>query len=496
MRALRLLLALTAAAGCGSSGSNMQADAGSMQTQMPQPVARGTSTGAQTTAMIGAAGGSLSSGDGAFTLAVPPGALASDVLIGLEPITNTAGLGVGTAYRLTPEGTKFSKPATVTFSFTAEDVAGAGNDALSVGYQSADGYWHMMAKSSVDGGAMTVSTTTTHFSDWGKVLGWQIQPPSPTVQPNGQVMLELIYCGPETFDDPEGGDSLSGLVPNCGLRDLPPLVVVNGWEVNGGAGSSASGTVSADPDAPAFATYTAPSSIPAQNPVAVSVNFSPTSKPGTTKQLAVSNIQVLGGGLSGTASWTATGSLSVMSGSGTFDDPTEVNTIEVSGGGMFQFAPGPNLTMMTGITGSFSYTRHRQEHAAGGPPSCPQTEDAVEDEMMSGTLGELMLEGGLTLSIDPSDGTLHALGFFPEYSVPHVDTLTTTTTGCGDPMTTTNTSTEMDDLPVWSTEVAFTSKPDGQTYSGTQTGHSEWPIFYNLPPIPIDYTITWSLTAK
>src|SRR5262249_46009872 len=106
MRISALLLALLA--GCGSSGNQTgnqtPIDAGSMS--KPLPVARGPSTGAQTRATIGAAGGSLASGDGVLTLTVPPGALASDVLVGVEPITNTAGLGVGTAYRLTPEGTK------------------------------------------------------------------------------------------------------------------------------------------------------------------------------------------------------------------------------------------------------------------------------------------------------------------------------------------------------------------------------------------------------
>ena len=117
---VRLMLMMLLLPACGGSSAKN----GSMPTT-PMPTAKGTSIGGKATMTIGPAGGTLASTDGILTLTVPPGALAADVTIGIEPVTNTAPLGIGASYRLTPEGTTFAVPATVRMPFTSADLAGS-----------------------------------------------------------------------------------------------------------------------------------------------------------------------------------------------------------------------------------------------------------------------------------------------------------------------------------------------------------------------------------
>jgi hypothetical protein len=464
---------------------------------MPTPLPRGTSTGSQTTATIGAAGGTLSSDDGVFTLTVPPGALASDVMVGVEPITNTATLGAGSAYRLTPEGTTFSIPATVAFSFTAADVAGASNDALFVGYQGTDGYWHMMAGPVVDASAMTVSAQTSHFSDWGKVLGWQVQPPSATVPTGGQVMLQLLYCAPDVFEDPAGGDALAGLVPNCANQpELPMLVTVNGWQVNGGAGS-ADGTVMFDPSAPAFATYIAPSSPPAQNPVAVSVDFSPKSKQGVMKELAVSNITVGGGGgWSGTVNWTLTGKST---------SPTD--TYDVSGSGTVTVGPGPSSSGIPGgeqiapaivsLSAMYNYhytsTNHTEVDNSCGHVVTDLAIDQAESGMTSDTSTAVV-----EFAPSTTDNTIEGLVGVPSFDITGTNSQTYSVSvsmpdgiACVNKPQSTTTAPMSDSFQGLSLQ--FMSSPMGGPggalqYTGSTTVHDD----SGMPPT--DLTVTWNLT--
>src|SRR5687768_430852 len=72
------------------------------------PTAVGIAMGAPSELTIGAAGGRLASSDGKLTLVIPPGALASDTRITIQPISNNAPLGLGTAYRFTPDGGQFA----------------------------------------------------------------------------------------------------------------------------------------------------------------------------------------------------------------------------------------------------------------------------------------------------------------------------------------------------------------------------------------------------
>jgi hypothetical protein len=203
---------------------------------------------------------------------------------------------VGVAYRLTPDGTTFTTPATLTIAYSPDDLLGSSVEALSVGYQGTDGRWRTMKTPTVDGVAQTVSAPIKHFSDWSQLMGWQLRPPEGRVAPLGTLALQLRYCEPEQFDELD----LAGLTPRCDIDDeLPHLVTVNGWFVNGQRGGSlgtgfATGTG-------VFGTYQAPGAPPPSNPVAVSVEFNRNG--GRGRQQAVSNVTVTEAGWTGTISW-------------------------------------------------------------------------------------------------------------------------------------------------------------------------------------------------
>lgn len=300
--------------------------AGCAKPRQPAVTEKGTSTGAKATRTIGPAGGTLASADGRFAVDFPSGALAADTEIGLEPITNTAPLGRGGAYRLTPDGAKFDQPVKLSFRLDAADVTGSSEEAAEIAFQDGEGHWRAFEQHDLasDGsGGKRVFAQTTHFTDYSLVLGWQLRPEYARVAPLDSLELKLAWCQPEEYQD------LAGLIYDCNAEDadLPRLVTVNQWAVNGKAGGSLSdGVISGHGRT---ATYTAPGTQPVANPVAVSVEFART----TGKQLAISNVQIAEHGWAGTVSWTLMGSASQTVGD-------TMHTWMVTGGGTLTVKSG------------------------------------------------------------------------------------------------------------------------------------------------------------
>lgn len=286
-------LALLVLASCSSS-SNESGGAGGPAAVDATPAITGVGApiGEPVTQTIGPAGGALASPDGKLQLVVPAGALAADTAITMTPIEAT-GPGAFAAWRFGPEGTTFATPATLRFAASAEDLAGSEPDALRIGTQRADGAWEVV-RAAVEGNAITAATT--HFSDWSIFLGWKIEPGSARVKTGQTQRLDVRYC---RIAETERQDDLVGLVSRCEESELAPLLGT--WAVNGVAGGSAEvGTVAGGE---AVGTYTAPSKVPSSNPVAVSVDIAVGSR-GRTQ--LVSNIEVFGGGYSGTFAFTTT----------------------------------------------------------------------------------------------------------------------------------------------------------------------------------------------
>lgn len=181
------------------------------------------------TAGIGPAGGTVRSPDGALTIDIPAGALAAVTPIEIQPIANNAPGGQGAAFRLLPSDTTFAVPVKLRFQLAPADLAGTTLDAIGVGFQGADGRWR--AVDAVARDTTSVSVTTSHFSDWSRLVGWQIRPAEAHVKSGDHATLRVIDC------EPTEDDGVTSLLAACTADDILSALV-SGWAVNGVPGGN------------------------------------------------------------------------------------------------------------------------------------------------------------------------------------------------------------------------------------------------------------------
>ena len=295
---------------CGDDSTGPPPDDGGNNNPQPQATAPGTPNGTATTATIGAAGGTLASDDGLFAIDIPAGALSSDTTVTIQPITNTAWGGVGNGYRLEPNGLTFAQPIDLVFDVAPEILAETAPAFLDVAVQNSAGFWYVLKNRTYDDVDGTLTCTTTHFSDYSNIEGVQIRPGSATVGTSGTVSLYVRICTRETI---AGDPDLTALVYACD-DELAPLSTISNWSVNGISGGN--NTVGRVASTGTFAArYTAPASVPQNNPVAVSVetNFAGASA------LLVCTITI-------GSQWTGTATAHHTAGTG---DPNDVSIAEV-----------------------------------------------------------------------------------------------------------------------------------------------------------------------
>jgi hypothetical protein len=289
-------------AGCGGGGSNSLSvppvndpppiDDDNNPPPPTTPV--GSEQGDAVSAVIGADGGQLESTDGNVRVVIPAGALSADTTVSIQPISNeAAALGsIGQAFRIRPEGLRSNMPMTISFMPDSATLQGTALPFVSIGYQDSDGHWRRFENPQRDAATGTVSIQTDHFSDWSMLAGIQLRPSQATVKTGASQLLQIRTCNNDVAPE-EPDDQLVPLLYAC--EDTPDATYgVGNWSVNGVAGGSAdSGTVVADGDsATNKATFTAPDSVPASNPVAVSVEVLDRENPGEFTILA-SNIRII-----------------------------------------------------------------------------------------------------------------------------------------------------------------------------------------------------------
>lgn len=118
-------------------------------------------------AVIGAAGGTVSSVDGNASVVIPAGALSQATPISIVPAVGTpanAFMLAGTAYDFLPSGTQFAQPATITLKYGATAIpAGYPRAITRIDLDSA-GAWVPVLGSTVDTVARIVTAAVTHFS--------------------------------------------------------------------------------------------------------------------------------------------------------------------------------------------------------------------------------------------------------------------------------------------------------------------------------------------
>ncbi len=277
MNFLRVGVVLVAALlqGCGGSSSSGSSDAvGSNQQITPTPqaivTAAGTTIGPAVTTSIDASGGTLVSADGRLTITVPANAVSAATTFSIQPITAMAPTSIGASYRLEPEGVTFAVPIQLTFSVPEAGISRSSISMLGLAYQDSAGHWNWVAGQSRDTTANTVSVTTSHFSDWSTVEGYQITPMMATVKEGSTLMIEVVEC---VEHQALAGD-LGGLLSDCHLGDPKDAVKASAWTVNGvPLGNATLGTL--DPaDNGQEAIYTAPAQKPTPNTVTVGARLS------------------------------------------------------------------------------------------------------------------------------------------------------------------------------------------------------------------------------
>ncbi len=306
---------------CSSGGGGSAGTSPDVQ-PTPTPTSQGTPTGTATAAVIGAAGGTVSTPDSRITISVPAGALASDTTITIQPITNEAFGGIGLGYQLLPEGQIFAKPVQLSFAYTDADLDGTAPEALNIAMQDADGYWELQdLTTTLDTLTSTLTATTTHFSRWSMIERMRIFPSSATLHVNDgmQFVINLSYPMLGTTPDPT-----TGAKPVLGFgwarlaTDVASVIMdTDAWAVNTiPGGNTVVGTIAGSFEQ---AGYIAPAAKPSPDTVVVSamikdILHNNTKYPLTAKVKIISDAKTYGGdfqftnnmGVSGTThiSWT------------------------------------------------------------------------------------------------------------------------------------------------------------------------------------------------
>jgi len=242
----------------------------------PQPTMVGVPNGAPVSKTIGADGGSLSIA-GEVELIIPAGALSSNTEISIQPLTNNAPNGNGNAYRFGPEGTKFSKPVKVTFPYSLPNPSTP--PLTGIAFQDTDGIWYSTGKFTWDTTNKTVSTETTHFSDWATfdVLRLRCE----DIELNLNEVTECVVFAMRNYpENPLGPveDEEAMLTP---LRNSVPVgtidafdLIIEDWLANG-VEADALGPYGKIAPKNGGCTYTAPTAKPnaSKNPVNLSANL-------------------------------------------------------------------------------------------------------------------------------------------------------------------------------------------------------------------------------
>jgi hypothetical protein len=219
----------------------------------------GTILGQAATTTIGPSGGTLISPDERLTISVPAGAVEASQTFSIQPITSTGPQSLGNGFRLSPHGTTFKKPVTISVRYDPDNLDGTVAEALALAYQSDKGVWRLAAKGKVDTTTHTVSVETTHFSDWAVLERAFLAPSIGFVKPGDDLGLEVRLLATELVlplvndtDVPEPYESPSTAVDYTSWKLIGAgRLVPAAWK----------------------ALYYAPATPPARNPVAVTIKL-------------------------------------------------------------------------------------------------------------------------------------------------------------------------------------------------------------------------------
>ena len=141
-----------------------------------------------------------------MTVRVPANAVTEAISFSIQPISNMAGNGIGSGYRLEPNGKTFPVPLEISVRYNNEDLDGTIPEALLIAYQDGQGAWHGMKRRSQTNDSLTIETT--HFTDFSILTTLKLSPAKATIRVGETINIEVVGCLPppaswlDRFDDP------------------------------------------------------------------------------------------------------------------------------------------------------------------------------------------------------------------------------------------------------------------------------------------------------
>lgn len=201
-------------------------------------------------------GGRVFSADNKMELIIPEGALNKKRKIQIQSVINLVANGRGNAYKMEPSGLQFQKPVTLVYHYTDDELSGTSAEFKGIAWQDEKGKWSSIEQVTLDTAAKTITTQINHFSSYASFDKIVLLPRQARVKVEKSIQMEIHFV----ISDLEGEIA------------LPPTIPVPQWSVNGvNGGNGFVGTIT--PLITNHAKYTAPVSMPDDNPVAVSAKI-------------------------------------------------------------------------------------------------------------------------------------------------------------------------------------------------------------------------------
>jgi hypothetical protein len=241
---------------------NVAAQNDTAKTTTPVITAVGKPDGKKTLAQITKDGGSLRSSDGMAELIFPSGAVSKKTGISIQPITNLMNNGNGNAYRFEPSGIQFKKPVQLIFHYDEEEIKDSLQLLLGISMQDDKGQWYSLKEIELDTVAKTISGNINHFSDWGNFSRIKLYPSHARLKVRKELAMSIDLIANEEEEEVSLERSDGSFLTALRRRNIPWRAA---WRATSGSISRESKTT---------ATYTAPATVPAQDPVAVTADLS------------------------------------------------------------------------------------------------------------------------------------------------------------------------------------------------------------------------------
>jgi hypothetical protein len=112
-------------------------------------------------------GGTLTGTDGIVNLIIPAGAVDANTTVSIKVSDEVSPAnGIGKVYTLSPDGTQFTKPVKLSFQYSDEDALKKPSSTIAIAFKKGDNTWQLMPTLAVDETTHTITTETTHFSQW------------------------------------------------------------------------------------------------------------------------------------------------------------------------------------------------------------------------------------------------------------------------------------------------------------------------------------------